>query len=71
MEKMICSKCNQEVKEEYNFCPFCSAPLTDIAKRLENEKKQTTELALLVKLIDYIKDEKDMKLIKGFIEKIS
>lgn len=71
MEKeKLCPICFTNV-EDVNFCSACGEPISDLAKELAKEQKNNYELAILVKLIDYIKDERDLKFIKGLINKIS
>ncbi|MBQ0017215.1 MAG: zinc ribbon domain-containing protein [Clostridiales bacterium] len=70
-DKKLCSVCFTELKENDNFCPACGEPLTELAKELVSEQKVNTELALLVKLIDYIDDEKTLKFIDGLVKKLS
>ena len=71
MEKEnLCPICFTNV-ENANFCSACGEPISDLAKELVKEQKSNCELAILVKLIDYIKDERDLKFIKGLISKLS
>ena len=71
MEKEnLCPICFTNV-ENSNFCSACGEPISDLAKDLVKEQKSNYELAILVKLIDYIKDERDLKFIKGLISKLS
>ncbi len=71
MEKEnLCPICFTDV-EGANFCSACGEPISDLAKDLVKEQKSNYELAILVKLIDYIKDERDLKFIKGLISKLS
>lgn len=71
MEKEnLCPVCFTSV-EGANFCAACGEPISDLAKELVKEQKNNCELALLIKLIDYIKDERDLKFIKGLISKLS
>ena len=71
MEKeKLCPICFTDV-EGANFCSACGEPISDLAKELVKEQKNNYELALHVKLLDYIRDEKDLRFIKGLINKLS
>lgn len=67
----MCPICFTSLDEKSNFCPACGEPLTSLAKDLVKEQKVNTELALLSKLVDMIKDERDLKLIKALTDKLS
>lgn len=68
--KIYCSACKNEISENFNFCPNCGRPLTELAKRLVTEQKINCELELLIKLIDYVEDDKTLKLLNALIKKL-
>lgn len=67
----VCSVCKKQVSENYNFCPYCGKPLTDLAKELIKTQIDNNRLEVLIKLIDNVDDEKTLKLIKSMVKKIS
>lgn len=69
--KNLCPICFTEITEKTNFCASCGEPISTLAKELEKDKKTNTELAILMKVMDYIKDEKDLKFIKGLIDRLA
>ena len=71
IKQNTCPACFSSLDEKFNFCPACGEPITDLAKELIKEQNVNIELSLLSKLIDFIKDEKDLKLINALIDKLS
>ena len=71
MEELKCPVCSTVINENNNFCPSCGEPLSALAKELVSEQKSNHQLEVLVKLLDYIKDEKSVKFIQGLIDKLS
>lgn len=72
-EKTIieCPICFTECARNANYCPACGEPISELAKDFESEKKTNIEIAILMKVMDYMKDEKDVKFLKGLIDKLA
>ncbi|MGN1222707.1 MAG: zinc-ribbon domain-containing protein [Christensenellales bacterium] len=66
-----CSNCNQELENNFEFCPYCGEAISEIAKDLETERETNTKLALIVELVKEIKDEKSLKTLEKFVKKIA
>ena len=71
MENKICENCNNIISEKYEFCPYCSAPLTEKAKKLENQKAINAQLIMLANLIREVNDEKTLRILDKYIKTIS
>ena len=69
MEK--CPACNNEIKEDFNACPYCLEPLNDMAKKLLLEKEKSAQLKLLSALIEKTNDEKTLKMYKNLVDMIT
>ena len=69
MEK--CPACNNEIKDDFNVCPYCLEPLNDMAKKLFLEKEKSAQLKLLSALIEKANDEKTLKTYKNLVEMIT
>ena len=69
MEK--CPACNNEIKDDFNVCPYCLEPLNDMAKKLFLEKEKSAQLKLLSALIEKANDEKAVEEVKKEVEKTS
>ena len=69
MEK--CPKCNQQIEESFNFCPYCSEPLNDLANDLQTEKEKAVQLSLLFSLIQKTDNPKILQTYKSIVESIS
>lgn len=69
MEK--CPNCNNEIKDDFNVCPYCLEPLNDMAKKLFLEKEKSAQLKLLSALIEKANDEKTLKTYKNLVEMIT
>lgn len=70
-EELLCPVCYTKLGENDNFCHSCGEAVSDLAKDFKSDEKTNIELALLVKLMDYMKDEKDIKFLNGLIKKLS
>ncbi|MBE5745800.1 MAG: hypothetical protein E7359_00725 [Clostridiales bacterium] len=71
MENKTCKICNSLVVEDFEFCPYCGAPITKKAQQLENTKTVNSQLVLLASLIRNIEDTKSLYVIDKFIKKLS
>lgn len=65
----ICSKCNEEFLEVYNYCPDCGEPLSELAKTKEALKMQNAKLQALDELAKSTKDQNVLNAIKEFLSK--
>ena len=65
----ICSKCNEEFLEVYNYCPDCGEPLSDLAKTKEALKLQNAKLQALEELSKSTNDQNVLNAIKEYISK--
>ena len=65
----ICSKCNEEFLDVYNYCPDCGEPLSDLAKTKEALKVQNAKLQALQELSSYTNDQTVLNTIKEFLSK--
>lgn len=72
MEK-LCDNCNNLLEEDFEFCPYCSNPISDKAKKLENDKTINAQLVILATLLREVDDPKTLfsidKLIKALSKK--
>lgn len=67
----ICPVCFTTLADDANFCTGCGEAISDLAKELEKDKKTNTEIEILTKIMDYLSCEKDLKFVKGLIEKLA
>ena len=66
-----CENCENLVEDKFHFCPYCGAPLTVGAKKLEDEKIVNGQLIALANLIRTIEDPKSLYQIDKLIRKLS
>lgn len=71
MENNICKICEKEIDNNYNFCPYCGAAVTEIAKRLNKEKCDIIRLKLINDLTDKIEDKGALSVLNKEAKKIS
>lgn len=68
-----CDNCNNFLENSFEFCPYCSNPISDRAKKLENDKSINAQLIILANLIKNVDDPKTLyeidKLIKALSKK--
>lgn len=68
-----CDNCNNILEESFEFCPYCSNPISEKAIKLENDKSINAQLIILANLIRNIDDAKALyeidKLIKALSKK--
>lgn len=69
MEENRCPNCNK-IANETNFCAECGAPLSDIAKDLENQKTIQTKLETIKDMIALTEDVETLKLLKAYARNI-
>ncbi len=67
----ICPICFSTLEDDANFCQDCGEAISDLAKELEKDRKTNTEIEILTKIMDYLSSEKDLKFVKGLIEKLA
>ncbi len=70
MENLTCEFCHKEVTENFNFCPYCGEPLTDIAKQIKSKQNSNAQLKLIYTLLDRVSDEKTIKTLQEIVEEI-
>lgn len=68
MEKINCKKCNQEISEEFNYCPYCGEPLSELAKQKEAIRLQNAGLLKLQELSNSTHDPAVQKAIKNLLK---
>lgn len=71
MENKICENCNNILDSGFDFCPYCSAPITEKAEKLESQKAVNAQLVMLANLIREISDEKTLRILEKYIRTIS
>ncbi len=69
MEK--CPYCNLEIEDDFNFCPYCSEPLTEKGKQVEHNKEKKAQLKLVVALTKAVNDEATLKILDQLTNKLS
>lgn len=67
---MKCLNCKQEIYE-FDFCPHCGTPISDIAKEVEIKKSINIRLETLLKLTSLVEDEKTLNIIKDLVDKLN
>lgn len=63
----MCKKCSNILNQDYNYCPYCSNPLTSDAILLEKKKLTNIRLETLLQLLTIIDDETSLNRIKVLI----
>lgn len=71
MEKYICESCKKELSNDFNFCPYCGCALTEIAKRLNKEKRDVIRLRFLSDLADEVHDKGTLEILNKIAKKIA
>ncbi len=66
-----CPFCNIEVEDEFNFCPYCSEPLTEKGRDVEHNKEKKAQLKLVAALTRTVEDETTLKLLGQITNKLS
>ena len=64
MEERKCSVCENEVKKEYNFCPYCGEPMNELAKEIQKRQATIAQLKLLGALIEKVQDKNTLELLQ-------
>lgn len=70
MEK-ICTECSQKVEENFNFCPHCGLALSEMAKKLDQQKTINAQLVLIASLMNETSDVKTLNLLKEWATKLA
>lgn len=74
-KKTFCKQCKNELKmiipEIFNFCPYCSAPLTLLSYNLVKEKEKIIKLNTVNQIKNIISDEEDLKKLLLLVNKLS
>ena len=68
--KKNCEECGNVVGENFDFCPFCSNPLSDRAKMLEQQKMINAQLVLIAQLVKEIEDPKTLCVLTSIAKKL-
>ena len=63
-----CFNCDKEVNEDFNFCPYCDAPLNDIAKKLKDKQNCIAQIKLINNLIDKVSDANTLQLLEALLD---
>lgn len=63
-----CQSCNMKIEENFNFCPYCGEPLSDLAKEISAKQASIAQLKLLNVLAEKIENKKDLNLIEKLAE---
>ena len=66
-----CENCNNLLENNFEFCPYCSNPISDKAKLLENDKAINAQLIMLASLVREIDDPKALYTIDKMIKALS
>lgn len=66
---MKCLNCKHEIYE-YDFCPYCGTPISELAKKVEIKKNTNIRLETLLKLVNLIDDDKTLNIIKELVNKL-
>jgi predicted amidophosphoribosyltransferase len=66
---MKCLNCKHEIYE-YDFCPHCGTPISELAKKVEIKKNTNIRLETLLKLVNLIDDDKTLNIIKELVNKL-
>jgi len=66
-----CENCNNVLENNFEFCPYCSTPISEKAKKLENDKTINAQLIMLANLIREIDDPKSLYTIDKMIKALS
>ena len=67
----FCDNCNNLLEEDFEFCPYCSNPISDKAKKLENDKTINAQLVILANLLREVDDPKTLYSIDKLIKALS
>ncbi len=68
MENMICEFCHKEVEENFNFCPYCGEPVSELAKQIKAKQNINAQLKLVFSLLEKVNDEKTITLLQEFVD---
>ena len=66
-----CDNCNNILDASFEFCPYCSNPISDKAHKLEKDKTINAQLIMLATLIRNIDDPKALYEIDKMIKALS
>ena len=67
MEEKKCPVCEKEINKEYNFCPYCGEPMTEVAKEIQERQTTIAQLKLLGALIEKVQDKKTLELLEKLV----
>lgn len=67
----FCENCNNLLENDFEFCPYCSNPISDKAKKLENDKTINAQLIILATLLREVDDPKTLYTIDKLIKALS
>lgn len=70
MEK-VCDNCKNLLEKDFEFCPYCSNPITEKAKELDEKRIVNAELVLLLTMLKEANDEKTLKILNKYIKLLS
>ena len=67
----FCENCNNLLENDFEFCPYCSTPICEKAKKLENDKTINAQLIILASLLREVDDPKTLYTIDKLIKALS
>ncbi len=65
-----CNFCNEQLEDNFLFCPYCGEAQNEQAQTLEIAKNKTAKLSVLAALANSVEDKKTLLLINGMIDNI-
>ena len=69
--KKFCKECNYAIEENFEFCPFCGEPITELAQKLEEQKSINANLVFIANLMDKIEDKNTLKILNDYATKLA
>ena len=70
IEQTECNKCKKDLNENFNFCPYCGEPISDVAKQIVSEKSTIEKIKMIDNLSQVIKDKESLKVFKRVVEEL-
>lgn len=69
--KKFCTKCSHGLDENFHFCPYCGEAISEMAKKLDEQKEINAQLVLISSLMSEISDLKTLNILKEYATKIA
>lgn len=67
----ICENCNKKIDKNFDFCPFCSNPISEKAKELDEQKAINAQLVLLANLVKNVEDPDTLLILENYIKMLN